>query len=323
MADNSFSLNHVLGIPARIPRKIQVEITNACNLNCYMCARNHFGVKAEHFPFPLFIQLINQLQEWNGRLDLTGWGEPLLYPHLSEAIQLATSVGSVSLTTNGTYLSKKNSLEIINAGLDSISISIDHINGLSSGHVPGGILEKVAVLLKHRKNDKPKVSINITYHQKNKSDVFKLITASAKVGVKHFTLLRLINNFNQALQVPSYNEEIHMWKKAYKLSRKLNVHLRQNFYSEGPLGFFHRKLRRLNYRFDSYCPITLDSIYIKTDGSVVPCPAMHELTPFGNITTSHVLKEIWLNENNTNFCKQQKQYCGTCGVYKLRPNNIK
>lgn len=321
MADNAFSLKHVFGIPEKIPRKIQVEITNACNLNCYMCARNQLGVKDEHFPFPLFRRFIAQLRNWNGRLDLTGWGEPLLYPHLPEAIQLGSTVGKVSMTTNGTLLSEKNISAIIKTGLDSISISIDGINGLSQGHAPGGVLEKVAVLLKHRKNAKPKVSINITYHPKNKANVFEIITASANIGVDRITLLRLLNNFNPELHVLPYDEEIRLWKEADQLSRKLNIHLRHNFYTEGRYGFIRRKLRYVNFRLDSYCPITLDTLYIKVDGSVAPCAALRDHPPFGNIQTNHLLKEIWLNEKNTNFRKQQKQYCGTCGVYKLRPGN--
>ena len=70
------------------PTMIGVEMTNFCNLRCNMCPYNAMTRKKEAMPLDLFKKICDESKKY--RMPLTWFsffGDPLLYPHLKEALQ--------------------------------------------------------------------------------------------------------------------------------------------------------------------------------------------------------------------------------------------
>jgi MoaA/NifB/PqqE/SkfB family radical SAM enzyme len=78
--------------------------------------------------FDLYRQMIDEL-DCVDKVCLGQYGEPLLYPALAAAIAYAKRAGKyVWTTTNAQALDENRSHELLNAGLDKIIFSIDHID---------------------------------------------------------------------------------------------------------------------------------------------------------------------------------------------------
>jgi organic radical activating enzyme len=117
------------------PLTIFLVINGVCNLRCRMCdigqgnedsmfSKNLRGDKAQDFPFERFKTLVDEVAHFRPYLGVTTT-EPLLYPHMFDAVAYARSRGlDMNISTNGVLL-EKHVDAILESGLHRISISLD------------------------------------------------------------------------------------------------------------------------------------------------------------------------------------------------------
>lgn len=85
-------------------KKIYIEITNKCNLNCNFCIGNERNKK--FISIDEFNQLLDKLNGYTKYLYFHVMGEPLLHPHINELINEGSKKYFINITTNG-YLIKR------------------------------------------------------------------------------------------------------------------------------------------------------------------------------------------------------------------------
>lgn len=104
-------------------RKVYLEISNRCNLNCSFCPgtrRQPGAMDREHFRLAL-----ERLKPWTDYLYFHLMGEPLCHPELEFFLNLAGQMGfKVILTTNGTLLPRQQEVLLAAPGLHKVNISL-------------------------------------------------------------------------------------------------------------------------------------------------------------------------------------------------------
>ncbi len=128
-------------IPLSVPFIINVDPTDMCNFQCKFCPtgdrqlmKNTPGRNSGGMDFNLFKKLVDDICEFEKPikvLRLYKDGEPTINPHFAEMIRYAKEKKCserIDTTTNGSRLSPEKNLEIIDAGLDRINISIEGVN---------------------------------------------------------------------------------------------------------------------------------------------------------------------------------------------------
>jgi len=155
------------------PKEIFFEVTNACNLNCAMCARSKMQRKIGYMPFDLFCKAINQIKHLPQTIiTMHGLGEPLMHPELPAMIRYAKSLHfrRVSFNTNGLLLNPKMMNKLINSGLDHLTFSLD--SATARFYNPDckadlSLLDKKIVDFVARRNKlkshKPKIKLQFVY----------------------------------------------------------------------------------------------------------------------------------------------------------------
>ena len=88
-------------------KKIYVEITNICNLNCSFCIGNK-RVK-EFITLDNFKIILDKLEGYTKFLYFHIMGEPLMHPNINELIDVASKRYNINITTNGYLIDKINS----------------------------------------------------------------------------------------------------------------------------------------------------------------------------------------------------------------------
>ena len=104
-------------------RKIYVEISNLCNLNCRFCP----GTKRKPGRMRVneFSSLLPKLRPYSDFLYFHVMGEPLCHPQLEEFLTLAGQTGfKVILTTNGTLLANRQDMLLTHPALHKVNISL-------------------------------------------------------------------------------------------------------------------------------------------------------------------------------------------------------
>ena len=108
-------------------KRLYIEPTSHCNLNCSMCFRNTwFDETYGEMSLDLYKKVIRDLPPTVESIVFGGMGEPLFHKDIIEMVRLASGKApSVELLTNGTLLDAPMSRTLIDAGLSMLWVSMD------------------------------------------------------------------------------------------------------------------------------------------------------------------------------------------------------
>ena len=151
-------------------RKLYIEPTTKCNLNCSMCFRHTW------FDEPLCDLSLEDLRKTLDTMPRTvetiffgGMGEPLFHRDILQMVRLAAETGAeVELLTNGTLLSEEIIRGLIDAGLCKLWVSIDDLQTDSSidgsGHDHAGqVLSNIRRFNRIRQQHGGGIALGITF----------------------------------------------------------------------------------------------------------------------------------------------------------------
>ena len=307
------------------PEVAQIEVTNRCNFNCAMCQRIPLKVPIKDMELTLYKKVIDKLGPIK-EVTLTGWGEPLMHSKIAEMIGYAKKKGkSVSLTSNGSLLTEKLALKLIDSGLDSISFSIDEIKTPKSGSLVHPIMTQIKkvenfIKMTEGRRSKPEIIIQVTLHQGREKEILEVVEWASKIGADLVNLNRLDLRFNKKLKRPNLKEERELvkkldeWGEKYKIQTEFRPHLAFSGISRK----IYRVLVPLMHQRGKHCLRVYNYLYVNLEGKVTPCCAL-PLWVVGDLLKED-LEDIWKSEKFENFRKHdfQRKICGECDVLEIR-----
>jgi radical SAM protein with 4Fe4S-binding SPASM domain len=86
-------------------KRIYVELSNMCNLNCSFCSKDKREKRA--LTIEEFEYILNQIKKYTNLIYLHIKGEPLLYKKIEQVFELCKKNNiKIKITTNGIYLNK-------------------------------------------------------------------------------------------------------------------------------------------------------------------------------------------------------------------------
>ena len=86
------------------PRRLVLELTNRCNLNCVMCGRNAADFQPTQFQME-WLKYFEPVRNLVEEVTLMGWGEPTVHPDFVEFLRWAYESGMRKyFCTNGMRL---------------------------------------------------------------------------------------------------------------------------------------------------------------------------------------------------------------------------
>ena len=302
----------------RVPnvRKLYIEPTTACNLQCSTCIRNVWddpiaAMKQETFEH--IVASLNSLPDLK-RVIFTGFGEPLTHPRILDMIaairerEIAVTVGS-----NGLLLTPQMTRELVRLGVDRLVVSVDGVKPETYEEVRGADLGKVLENL-HRLNEikqemntlLPALGIEFVALKSNYKELDKLTNLAMQLQASRV----LVSN------VLAYTEEM-------KSEILYGYEPQEPFKSSGfpvQTGAFiawgNLELPHMHWGAERRCRFVNDrATVVGWDGGVAPCYALsHNYSYYaidgrkknvtryvlGNVNDSS-LAEIWMSEDYTRF----------------------
>lgn len=166
-------------LPLTTPLSLMIDPANICNFHCTFCPTAYPELLASVarprgvMKYELFCKIIDDCKAFPnplGKLHLYKDGEPFLNKHLGKMIAYAKRSGvakSIETTTNGSLLNLETSKKIIDAGLDRIRISIEHVHDRGYKLITGNfsdyssILSNVERLYYEKQKRKSKLHIHV------------------------------------------------------------------------------------------------------------------------------------------------------------------
>jgi MoaA/NifB/PqqE/SkfB family radical SAM enzyme len=111
-------------LAAAMPKTLWIELTSKCPYDCVFCTRkSRFGA-GQDLDFNIYRSLLAEL-EFPEFIGLNYSGESIYYPHLIDAIKLASNAGaSTELVTAFSSIPRKLLEAIVASGLDRLAVSL-------------------------------------------------------------------------------------------------------------------------------------------------------------------------------------------------------
>lgn len=150
-------------------RKVHVETTSHCNLDCGMCVRHGWQEPFGHMPLARFERLVEGLPVVRAEtltLAFSGFGEPLVHPAWQEMMRLTRSRQlRVELITNGLLIDEEVARTLVDLGVAQITVSVDGGDQAAYARMRGvpadGALAAVHHLLEARRHTRRLVAIGV------------------------------------------------------------------------------------------------------------------------------------------------------------------
>ena len=304
-------------IPLR-PRQVQIEITNRCNMDCPMCQREDLDIELEHMSWSHFTKVVDKLNH-RENITLTGWGEPFIHPRVFNMIAYCKDRGHrVMITSNGLFTKPSMVDEILNSDLDSVTFSIDSVNGnetVVEGHTSNKVYDNIEAVTKGRKPGGLGVRLQATLHKDCENDLYDVIRYGARIGCDIVNIGRLDRQFRPNLERPNAKQELNIFVKADQVAQSCGIQLDwlQYSVSKGLTRFFYRLLRKKLHRSGQYCLKTFDYAYVTRKGDVTPCCLLPG-TKMGNLLNDR-LENIWKSDSFDHFRENYRDTCGNCDLW--------
>jgi MoaA/NifB/PqqE/SkfB family radical SAM enzyme len=283
------------------PIHLDIESSNACNLKCPFCATtSHFWgpSQAGLLDFELFKKVVDE-GAVNGlcAIKLSLRGEPLINKEITKMVRYAKRKGIIDVyfNTNGMLLTGDISSQLIDAGLDRISISFEGIDKTSyEKYRPGATYETVI------------------------DNVKRLVAMRKEKGVNN-PQIRVQTVMLPELK-PTFDHYVNFWKNEVGADEVSYLDAR----NEGP-GFDHRG-RAATWA----CPFLWQRMTVLWDGTLLPC-LMHGVDDFSLMALGNVrdvsVKEMWsgIRENQIRqlHLAGKAHELGACDMCSYRAMEIK
>lgn len=161
---------------------INLEVTKRCNARCNFCDYWKEKPAEELRDYVDVVRKLNPLS-----VSLTG-GEPLLREDLPDLIaSLRRNFGFlfISLITNGWLLTKEKGIELWEAGLDEMSISLDYLDSRhDEGRCLPGLTEHILAVAPELQSAGVNLCFNVVLKSGNYREAPQLVRECAKMGIK-------------------------------------------------------------------------------------------------------------------------------------------
>ena len=307
MDDSSF-FRHMV---AMSPLRVELEITEACNLRCLFCYNNEVPV---HLTYEQAREIIDRLvQESVFELVLTG-GEPGYNSDFLKIVSYATGkIPVVLVQTNGTLFDAKTFQELRSREIAGMNISLHGEKDIHEKitRIPGShdrAIESIRMCLANQIC----LWVNTVITKVNASNIIQHLTSLKNIGVENFTFTRFTPigkgaDVNIAL---SKEELISTLREIVCFSKENGVSVL--LANAVPSCFLPVDLKFLS----EICTFGLNKFYIDVFGNLLYC-GMSRIK-LGNIFT-HSIKQIKeksdiFNMNcNNRLCPVECQTCSSFG----------
>lgn len=301
------------------------ESTHRCNLECIHCGSDcKQNSIIPDMPASDFLQITEKIKtqyDPNAIMVVITGGEPLMRKDLEFCGTELTKQGySWGMVTNGVLLTKQRLNSLLNAGLSSITVSLDGLeanhNWMRNKKCFGDVIKSVALLIEQ---DGLIFDIVTCVNQKNFTELNEIKELLINMGVKRWRLFTIspIGRAKSNSELLLTNHQLMDLLEFIKKTRQ-EKQIETDYECEGFVGKYEMEVRDGYY----FCRAGINIASVLIDGSISACPNIDIRYSQGNIYKNNFL-DIWNNQFKIMRYRDWMKtgICEHCEVFKWCEGN--
>ena len=263
-----------------LPRLVQVEVTNRCDLFCRTCTRQKLPDCGD-MTFDDFARIVEMLGPVD-RLWLAGQGESLLHTDLPRMVRLCKERGLIGtvLHTNGMHLEGRVLDALADAGLGELRVSVDggaasEVEYLRDGVDLARVLRNAATFA--RRSSTP-VALHSIMNRMNYASLSLLPTLAAGAGIRRVYATETVPFRDRSTERAVYDRREYQFASLPKAVQERTLAAMRRAAREHAVALdvdLHWERRR--------CRDPMRRLYVDVSGNATPCCRIHYEALVGNI----------------------------------------
>jgi radical SAM protein with 4Fe4S-binding SPASM domain len=268
------------------PLHLQLESTDACNLNCTTCSRDILIDKASLLKTEFWHSIIDEMRPTN--INVSGIGEPFLHPDIYEIIAYAKSRGAgVNCATNFTRI-HDNHRKLVECGIDQLKVSIDATDPETYRLIRGEdswqeIVDNIREVNRWKKKlgtSTPSVRFNFALQRFNYLQCVDLVELAKDLGVDgiYYQFLSYVDmEDRKAILTSDMSKDklLKLIKESDRRAREYGIQTNLDMWHRDFELFWNRMLSLDEFKANrKNCYMPWISTWLGADGWVRPCPIM-------------------------------------------------
>lgn len=341
-------------------KKLYIEPTSDCNLDCQMCFRHTwFDEDFCDLDFEDYEMVIKSMPSSVETLMFGGMGEPLYHPRIVDMVTSAVGQSvRVELLTNGSLLSEDMMVQLMDAGLSRVWVSMDDIEPNDKTGLGHPDYEEATNRLRQfnilRNKKKSAIELGITFvvTKHNVNQLANLPFFTHKYGISEVNISHIYPSDFESQADSLYQKTLNMsiGSDVYGANRTVINMPYMDFdrpdVKEGVSGLFGKMNFKLQVggipvpRRSNHCRFVEEGMtFVRSDGNVAPCMALlhngktvlgdierkvyHH--SFGNVKEQS-LDQIWSSDAYVAFRERVTSFafspCMNCGHCEYTEDNV-
>lgn len=339
-------------------KKIYIEPTSDCNLNCKTCVRHSWDDNIGSMDLSLYKKIIADLREFKSLEKISFWGigEPLYHPDIIEMVSLAKKLNvKTQIITNALLLDKEMTEGLLEAGLDSIVVSVDGTSPETMADIRSGadlsqVIENVKNFGASRDKKKKECEIGIEFviMKSNVDELKNLRRLAFNMGASFIFLTNLLPYTENMQNEILYPFSISRSKPEKRTIHRPEIYLPPTDLKSDTINDIIKvtgqssSISTAQIPFDphgGYCKFVEEgSIVVNWKGDISPCIAlMHSYECYirdrkknikayylANVEKEKIM-EIWNSREFKDFRKKLKEFpfsdCTQCSGCEMSKTN--
>lgn len=276
-------------VPLSTPFSMFVFPTTYCNFKCIYCGyslgykkmNEKYSFEPQNMTIETYKKVVDQIKKFPKKLkmlSLTGQGEPLINKNLPLMIKLAKDADiaeRIEIITNASLLTKSMSDALIDAGLDTLRISLQGLSSRKYKEICGAdidfdeFMNNIKYFYNHKKNTNLFVkTMDVSLEREEEDKFYKLFgDCTDRMYIEKM--------------LPAYD--------GVKITKGMNVDYDR-------YGVKHEKR--------DVCPLPFFMLGVFPNGDVEPCDTLYKPIILGNINENNLI-EMWNGDKLKEFWKLQ------------------
>jgi len=315
------------GVDVPRPSLAVWEITLACDHRCLHCGPRAGEARPDELTTEEALDVVDQLADLGvGEVVLIGGEAYLRNDFILIARAIREKGMSCTLTTGGLGLTKTRAEAMVEAGIQSVNVSID---GLAETHDfvrnRQGSWKRAFEALGHAKAAGARICVNSQINRRSQFELLELLELLAEAGIYAWQLQitvphgNAVDNADIVLQPYHYLELFKTLDKVAKRAEELGIVIwpGNNLGYFGPLEYRMRRHQKKASGHFTGCNAGKRTISIESNGMIKNCPSLGGGTNTGGSVRDHSLKDLWARAPELRYFRHRTQnelwgYCREC-----------
>lgn len=204
-------------------RKLYLEITTRCNLQCCTCVRNVWAEPTQDMGKATFERVLAGLRDMPNLREVVfgGYGEPFAHPHVFDYLAAVKDMElKVTISTNGTLFDQEQIERLVRLGVDVVNFSLDGTDPDTYADVRQGadlrtVLDNIELLNRIKAQwgtSFPRVGIEFVALERNVAELSRLPDLARRVRANRVILTHVLPHTPQmAAETLYYRDHTPVW----------------------------------------------------------------------------------------------------------------